>query len=101
MRTLEWHCLCHQELQLTPGDQAGPWNMAAIVLARLTDIDEGELGTALQQLLESVRSYRIGHDWSTSTDKSRTLQGLEPWRSAFGIKHGDVTHVFHLKKRRA
>jgi hypothetical protein len=47
MSTLEWYSMRDQKLQLTPGDQASPWNMAAIVLARLTDIDEGELGAAL------------------------------------------------------
>jgi len=47
LSTLERHGMRDQELQLTPGDQASPRNMAAIVLARLTDIDEGELGAAL------------------------------------------------------
>jgi hypothetical protein len=45
--SLERYGMRDQELQLTPGNQASARNMAAIVLARLTNIDEGARGVAL------------------------------------------------------
>ena len=51
-RSLERHGLRQLELELAPCDQARARNVAAVVLAGLPDVDQGERLLALEQALE-------------------------------------------------
>src|SRR5262249_31159617 len=51
-RALEGPGLRHRRFELAAGDQARAWDVAAVVLARLPDVDQGERGLAFEQALE-------------------------------------------------
>src|SRR5206468_13016064 len=57
----ERHGVPHQELQLPSRDRTGARNMAAVVLARFPDVDQGERRATLEETLERLRRYRARH----------------------------------------